>query len=39
MAAAGAAVLLPDEVGKWQSTASLSVAVRESDSEIKRMVA
>ncbi|PPQ16847.1 hypothetical protein CV770_24255 [Bradyrhizobium sp. AC87j1] len=44
MAAAGAAVLLPDEVaafaaGKWQSTASLSVVVRESDSEIKGVVA
>ena len=44
MAAAGAAVLLPDEVsafaaGKWQATASLSVAVRESGSEIKGMVA
>ena len=44
MAAAGAAVLLPDEVsafaaGKWQTTPSLSVIVRESDSEIKGMVA
>ncbi|MDA9498234.1 hypothetical protein XI05_12395 [Bradyrhizobium sp. CCBAU 11357] len=44
MAAAGAAVLLPDEVsafaaGKWQTTASLSVVVREGDSEIKGMVA
>ncbi|WP_245452251.1 hypothetical protein [Bradyrhizobium forestalis] len=44
MAAAGAAVLLPDEVsafaaGKWQTTPSLSVVVRESDSEIKGMVA
>ncbi|MET4802893.1 hypothetical protein [Bradyrhizobium sp. LB11.1] len=44
MAAAGAAVQLPDEVsafaaGKWQSTASLSVVVKESDSEIKGMVA
>ncbi|MGL9621370.1 hypothetical protein QRQ56_25475 [Bradyrhizobium sp. U531] len=44
MAAAGAAVLLPDEVsafaaGKWQTTASLSLVVRESDSEIKGMVA
>jgi len=43
MAAAGAAVLLPDEVsafaaGKWQTTASLSLVVRESDSEIKGMV-
>ena len=43
MAAAGAAVLLPDEVsafasGKWQTTPSLSVAVRESDSEIKGVV-
>ncbi|MBR0987608.1 hypothetical protein JQ642_27175 [Bradyrhizobium liaoningense] len=44
MVAAGAAVLLPDEVsafaaGKWQTTASLSVVVRESDSEIKGVVA
>jgi hypothetical protein len=44
MAAAGAAVLLPDEVsafaaGKWQTTPSLSVVVKESDSEIKGMVA
>ncbi|UPJ61612.1 hypothetical protein IVB24_11870 [Bradyrhizobium sp. 192] len=44
MAAAGAAVLLPDEVsafaaGRWQTTASLSVVVRESDSEIKGLVA
>ncbi|UWU67634.1 hypothetical protein [Bradyrhizobium sp. NC92] len=44
MAAAGAAVLLPDEVsafaaGKWQTTASLSVVVREGDSEIKGLVA
>ncbi|RXG99323.1 hypothetical protein EAS62_03575 [Bradyrhizobium zhanjiangense] len=44
MAAAGAAVLLPDEVsafaaGKWQTTPSLSVAVKESDSEIKGTVA
>lgn len=44
MAAAGAAVLLPDEVsafaaGKWQTTPSLSVAVKESESEIKGMVA
>lgn len=44
MAAAGAAVLLPDEVsafaaGKWQTTASLSVVVKESDSEIKGLVA
>lgn len=44
MAAAGAAVLLPDEVsafaaGKWQTTPSLSVAVKESDSEIKGVVA
>lgn len=44
MAAAGAAVLLPDEVsafaaGKWQTTPSLSVAVEESDSEIKGTVA
>ncbi|QQN65734.1 hypothetical protein JIR23_08615 [Bradyrhizobium diazoefficiens] len=44
MAAAGAAVLLPDEVsafaaGKWQLTASLSIVVKESDSEIKGVVA
>lgn len=44
MAAAGAAVLLPDEVsafagGKWQTTASLSLTVKESDSEIKGVVA
>lgn len=44
MAAAGAAVLLPDEVsafaaGKWQSTPSLSIIVKESDSEIKGVVA
>ncbi|PDT87387.1 hypothetical protein CO669_25965 [Bradyrhizobium sp. Y36] len=44
MAAAGAAVLLPDEVsafaaGKWQTTASLSLVVKESDSEIKGVVA
>lgn len=44
MAAAGAAVLLPDEVsafaaGKWQTTPSLSVVVREGDSEIKGVVA
>ncbi len=44
MAAAGAAVLLPDEVsafaaGKWQMTASLSMLVREGDSEIKGTVA
>jgi hypothetical protein len=44
MAAAGAAVLLPDEVsafaaGKWQTTPSLSVVVRESDAEIKGTVA
>lgn len=44
MAAAGAAVLLPDEVsafaaGKWQTTASLSVFVKEGDSEIKGTVA
>jgi hypothetical protein len=44
MAAAGAAVLLPDEVsafaaGKWQTTPSLSVVVKESGSEIKGMVA
>ncbi|UVO27618.1 hypothetical protein [Bradyrhizobium arachidis] len=43
MAAAGAAVLLPDEVsafaaGKWQTTPSLSVAVKENDSEIKGVV-
>ncbi|WP_247380170.1 MULTISPECIES: hypothetical protein [unclassified Bradyrhizobium] len=44
MAAAGAAVLLPDEVfafaaGKWQTTRSLSVVIKESDSEIKGVVA
>jgi hypothetical protein len=44
MAAAGAAVLLPDEIsafaaGKWQTTPSLSVVVKESDSEIKGVVA
>ncbi|MFK4505522.1 hypothetical protein IQ17_04302 [Bradyrhizobium daqingense] len=44
MAAAGAAVLLPDEVsafaaGKWQTTPSLSVVIREGDTEIKGMVA
>ena len=44
MVAAGAAVLLPDEVsafaaGKWQTTTSLSVVVREGDSEIKGVVA
>lgn len=44
MAAAGAAVLLPGEVsafaaGKWQTTPSLSVVVKESDSEIKGVVA
>lgn len=43
MAAAGAAVLLPDEVsafaaGKWQTTPSLAVAVKENDSEIKGVV-
>ncbi|WP_312015528.1 hypothetical protein [Bradyrhizobium manausense] len=43
MAAAGAAVLLPDEVsafaaGKWQTTPALSVVVKESDSEIKGVV-
>ncbi|MGV7217070.1 hypothetical protein [Bradyrhizobium sp. UFLA05-112] len=46
MAGAGVAVLLPDEVaafagGKWQVTASLTVTVKEkeSDSEIKGLVA
>jgi hypothetical protein len=44
MAAAGAAVLLPDEVsalvgGNWQMTPSLAVTIKESDSEIKGMVA
>ena len=44
MAAAGAAVLLPGEVsafagGKWQTTPSLSVTVKENDSEIRGMVA
>ncbi|MCK1740418.1 hypothetical protein IVA80_05945 [Bradyrhizobium sp. 139] len=43
MAAAGAAVLLPDEVaafagGKWQTTPSLSLVVKESGTEIKGMV-
>ncbi|MEY9182614.1 hypothetical protein ABIG06_004198 [Bradyrhizobium sp. USDA 326] len=43
MAAAGATVLLPDEVsafaaGKWQTAASLSVAVSEGDSEIRGVV-
>ena len=43
MAAAGAAVLLPDEVsafvgGKWQTTPSLAVTVKESGSEIKGVV-
>lgn len=43
MAAAGAAVLLPDEVsafaaGTWQTTPSLSVVVKESGSEIKGVV-
>ncbi|MGY4434470.1 hypothetical protein ACVWWO_006947 [Bradyrhizobium sp. F1.13.1] len=44
MAAAGAAVLLPDEVsafaaGKWQTTPALSFVVKEGDSEIKGVVA
>ena len=44
MAAAGAAVILPDEVsafasGKWQTTPALSVSVKENDSEIKGVVA
>lgn len=44
MAAAGIAVLLPDEVSafaaaKWQTTPSLSISVKENDSEIKGMVA
>lgn len=44
MAAAGAAVLLPDEVsafasGKWQTMPSLTVLVKETDSEIKGVVA
>jgi hypothetical protein len=44
VAAAGAAVLLPEEVsafaaGKWQSTPSLAVTVRENDSEIRGIVA
>ncbi|TYO61245.1 hypothetical protein FXV83_39350 [Bradyrhizobium hipponense] len=44
MAAAGAAVLLPDEVsafaaGKWQTTPSLTVVVKETDSEIRGVVA
>ncbi|WP_244443212.1 hypothetical protein [Bradyrhizobium sp. Ai1a-2] len=44
MAAAGAAVLLPEEAGvlasgKWQSTPSLTVTVKETTSEIKGIVA
>lgn len=44
VAAASAAVLLPDEVsafaaGKWQTTPSLTVLVKETDSEIKGVVA
>jgi hypothetical protein len=44
MAAAGAAVLLPSEVaafagGKWQSTPSLTVTIKENGSEIKGLVA
>lgn len=41
--AAGAAVLLPDEVaafaaGKWQSTPTLTVTVKDSDSQIKGVI-
>jgi hypothetical protein len=44
MAAAGAAVVLPEAVaalagGPWQSTASLAIAVKDNDSEIKGIVA
>jgi hypothetical protein len=44
MTAAGAAVLLPEEAGvlaggKWQSTPSLTVTVKENTSEIKGIVA
>jgi len=44
MAAAGAAVLLPDEVsafagGKWQTIPSLAITVKESSSEIKGLIA
>jgi hypothetical protein len=44
MTAAGAAVLLPDEVsafaaGQWQTTRTLAVTVKENDSEIKGLVA
>ncbi|MDE5445721.1 hypothetical protein GWG65_30795 [Bradyrhizobium sp. CSA207] len=44
MAAAGAAVLLPDEIsafasGRWQTTPALTVVVKETDSEIKGVVA
>ncbi|WFU39464.1 hypothetical protein QA640_34660 [Bradyrhizobium sp. CB82] len=43
MAGAGTAVLLPDEVsafaaGKWQTTPSLAVSVKENDSEIKGVI-
>jgi hypothetical protein len=43
-AAAGAAVLLPDEVsafagGKWQTIPSLAITVKESSSEIEGMIA
>ncbi|WP_051389893.1 hypothetical protein [Bradyrhizobium sp. Ec3.3] len=44
MAGAGTAVLLPDEVsafaaGKWQTTPSLAIRVKENDSEIKGVIA
>jgi hypothetical protein len=44
MAAAGAAVLLPEEAGvlaggKWQTTPSLTVTVKENSTEIKGIVA
>jgi hypothetical protein len=43
LTAAGAAVVLPDEVaafaaGKWQSTPALTVTVKENDSQIKGVV-
>ena len=44
MAAAGAAVLLPDEISalaaaKWQAVPSLAISVKENGSEIKGMIA
>lgn len=43
LTAAGAAVVLPDEVaafaaGKWQSTPALTITVKENDSQIKGVV-